>query len=154
MNSGLKLLSTERGNRMCQTQQLFVSNNRFTEIVARVAFTACLHVNVFFAPFKSLTICPRPQQETAGRLEETRPPRSQRRKGASFLFSSNHIHQIVLVCDRNSSSCLVCCSLWPRLGACTRWKPPERRRAWRCLVCCRWKQSVKMMEIKISLVRQ
>lgn len=118
---------------MCQTRQLFVFKNRFTKIVARVAFPACLRVNLDFASFKSLTMCPRPQQETQDSKtawqEETHPPRSQRRKWASFLFSSNHIHQIVLFCDQNSGSCLVCSSLWPWLGAYVRWKSPERRKA-------------------------
>lgn len=63
----------------CQTQQLFVFNNRFTKIVARVAFTACLHVNLGFASFKSPKICPR---ASAG------DGRTQRQRGWK-----RHVHQ-------------------------------------------------------------
>lgn len=142
---------------MCQTQQLFAFKNRFTKIVTGVAFTACLHVNLSFASFKSLMICPRPQQEAAG-LKDSVAGRD-----TSTKVPEEKVSIFFVLFQPHPSDCfvlssvlfwLVCCSLWPRPGASTRWKPPERRRAWRCLVCCRWKQSVKMIPIKMSLARQ
>lgn len=75
-------------NMMFQTQQLFVFNNRFTKIVARVAFTACLHVNLGFASFKSLIICPRPQQEATGRKDKKKHVHQGHKGESEHLFYS------------------------------------------------------------------